>query len=81
MLVQAGGGSTLLFANSRSLPNSILSHPIIIFTSDTELKNYGNLNLKYYNSKYNNEVVNQGTTTTIVTIIVYRLRSRYLLQL
>jgi len=63
--VKAGGGSTQLFANSRSVPNSLLSHSIIIFTSDTELTNYGNLNLKYYNSKYINEVGNQGTTTTI----------------
>jgi len=39
---------------------------IPIFTSDTELTIYGNQNLKYHNSKYINEVVNQGTNTTII---------------
>jgi len=42
-----------------------LDRSLYICLSDTELTNYGNLNLKYYNSKYNNEVVNQGITTTI----------------
>ena len=65
LLVLSGGASTLLFANSRSLPNSLLSHPIIIFTSGTELTNYGNQILKCYSSKYINGVVNQGTTTNI----------------